>query len=633
MNITEINKLLSSNFPNTESFEKNATWENDIKGKSINKFFAKEFAHKLDWDYISKSYNINEDFIRFNQDNVNWISISYRRTLSEEFIKEFKSKVDWSGISWGQKLSENFIDEFEDNLNWSNISSRQILSEGFIEKFLEKGTLCFSTIEKSQKLSEEFILRHINSIHFNIICQFQILTENFINSYFEHFDLGTILIYQNISNDFIDLHNKEINWRNFCISIKEHEKKYEVADKCIDYIDWDYISSNWTLSDDHIRKYQNKVDWYRISNSQKLSENIIREFQDKLNWYEISQRCKISENFIEELQDKVIWEKVGSQYECSLSFIRKHKDKLKNAILKTDDIELIRELKSCITFNYIDHSNYSEELLIEFQDKVIWELLVKTKKMSEQLLKSCSGSFNSQVWGWISDLQPLSEEFIREFQDKVHWGGISCHQTLSENFMDEFEDKIWWEWDYIPKFQKLSAEFIERKTQQRWKGKKYIMLPYQKNMFCEGLLESLTSKQQEVYLQGSWLYKTTEFKKEQVVNLNLFVCHEEYFISTIVVDENRYSPHYFHNKFVKGGTFEIFATPTNEGRSKGFEVGNFENICNYHGSSISEWKEKYISVKVKIRYEDVVHIVGNEITFSDIKKSLIVRCKKILVLE
>ena len=38
--------------------------------------------------------------------------------------------------------------------------------------------------------------------------------------------------------------------------------------------------------------------------------------------------------------------------------------------------------------------------------------------------------------------QKLSENFIREFQNKVHWAEISAQQTLSENFKKEFKFKL-----------------------------------------------------------------------------------------------------------------------------------------------------------------------------------------------
>ena len=46
-------------------------------------------------------------------------------------------------------------------------------------------------------------------------------------------------------------------------------------------------------------------------------------------------------------------------------------------------------------------------------------------------------------WYFIS-MKPLSEEFIREFEEKVDWVTISKHQTLSEEFIREFEEKHDW---------------------------------------------------------------------------------------------------------------------------------------------------------------------------------------------
>ena len=42
----------------------------------------------------------------------------------------------------------------------------------------------------------------------------------------------------------------------------------------------------------------------------------------------------------------------------------------------------------------------------------------------------------------ISTKQILSEEFIREFQDKIDWRMISCSQKLSIKFIIEFYKRI-----------------------------------------------------------------------------------------------------------------------------------------------------------------------------------------------
>ena len=52
MDIKVINKMLGSNYPTIESFELNATWEKDIKGKGITTNLINTFPHKIDWDYL-----------------------------------------------------------------------------------------------------------------------------------------------------------------------------------------------------------------------------------------------------------------------------------------------------------------------------------------------------------------------------------------------------------------------------------------------------------------------------------------------------------------------------------------------------------------------------------------------------
>lgn len=39
----------------------------------------------------------------------------------------------------------------------------------------------------------------------------------------------------------------------------------------------------------------------------------------------------------------------------------------------------------------------------------------------------------------------MSEDFIREFANKVDWERRSWNQVLSENFIHEFSDKVTWD--------------------------------------------------------------------------------------------------------------------------------------------------------------------------------------------
>jgi len=89
---------------------------------------------------------------------------------------------------------------------------------------------------------------------------------------------------------------------------------------------------------------------------------------------------------------------------------------------------------------YISYSyKLSEEFIREFKDKVCWYDISGYQKLSEDFIREFKDKVN---WHNISAYQKLSEDFIREFKDKVNWHNISESQNLSEDFINEFKDKI-----------------------------------------------------------------------------------------------------------------------------------------------------------------------------------------------
>ena len=86
---------------------------------------------------------------------------------------------------------------------------------------------------------------------------------------------------------------------------------------------------------------------------------------------------------------------------------------------------------------------------------ISWKRLSERQTLSEDFIRE----FQDRVdWWGISYGQKLSEHFIREFQDKVSWKRISYRQKLSEDFIREFQDEF--DWCYISWDQKLSEGFI-----------------------------------------------------------------------------------------------------------------------------------------------------------------------------
>ncbi|KAF2900371.1 hypothetical protein ILUMI_05815 [Ignelater luminosus] len=94
----------------------------------------------------------------------------------------------------------------------------------------------------------------------------------------------------------------------------------------------------------------------------------------------------------------------------------------------------------------------------------IWGIISEVVELSEDFIRKFKDDLN---WRCILTYQKLSEEFLREFKDIVDWKLVSNYQELSESFMREFKESI--NWPCISLKQELSAEFIlEFKDRVNW---------------------------------------------------------------------------------------------------------------------------------------------------------------------
>ena len=68
----------------------------------------------------------------------------------------------------------------------------------------------------------------------------------------------------------------------------------------------------------------------------------------------------------------------------------------------------------------------------------------QNKKYTEDEIRHIikNNSLTNMDWNCISVYQDLSEDFIREFRDKLYWRHMSYYQKLSEDFIWEMIDKI-----------------------------------------------------------------------------------------------------------------------------------------------------------------------------------------------
>jgi hypothetical protein len=159
----------------------------------------------------------------------------------------------------------------------------------------------------------------------------------------------------------------------------------------------------------------------------------------------------------------------------------------------------------------------SEDFIREFKDRVSWYWISRCQKLSENFIREFK---NEVTWSILSESQTLSEAIIREFKDKVDWYCVSEHQKLSEEFIREFKDQV--EWIPISKYQKLSEDFIkEFKDQVDWKN----ISRYQ------NLSEECRKEFNLAIPKKSWIYKSDEEKLELVKNTGLYEIEDNYVIA------------------------------------------------------------------------------------------------------
>ena len=300
--------------------------------------------------------------------------------------------------------------------------------------------------------------------------------------------------------------------------------------------------------------------------TQRVNELLGTNYQGVINgddWICISARQKLSEDFIREFKDNVDWDCISANQKLSENFIR------------------------------------------EFQDKVFWYGISECQNLSESFIREFQDKMD---WVDISTYQKLSESFISEFQDNVNWYRISEYQHLSEDFIREFQNKV--DWDCISKFQKLSNEFIrEFRYKVLWED---ISMSQH---LSEDFIREFKDKLHIIEIKDSWHYKTTEEKKQAVIDTGLYECHDTYFLAYKGIRSDRYSNYNFQYKYEKDGIYESWCDCSNEENSFGLSVWDEPNARDYCDELV---------VRVKVNYEDVGRVVHNGGK---------IRCFKIKVLD
>lgn len=154
-----------------------------------------------------------------------------------------------------------------------------------------------------------------------------------------------------------------------------------------------------------------EIDWNRIVRNYSLKEDFIEEFKDKLDWGLISIYQSLSESFIEKYKNRISWGNICIYQNLSEEFIEKYSRKY--LIVDWDLISTYQTL--------------SEEFIEKHENQVTWGLISKYQNLSEAFIEKHK---NLISWKDISGHQVLSESFIEKYKDLVNWHELILNQPF-----------------------------------------------------------------------------------------------------------------------------------------------------------------------------------------------------------
>ena len=319
----------------------------------------------------------------------------------------------------------------------------------------------------------------------------------------------------------------------------------------------------------------NQIEWEKLLSEREISENIIDSCAEYIPWDTLLKYQKLSEELIERHLDKIDW------------------------------------------FVAFEYQYFSEEFIERHLDKAKWCKICQYQKLSENFIEKHSDKID---WFEVSYSQKLSEDFIFNNLNKLEIRGILRYQHLSETALQKIVDgnllKIYSsDMQLLCKYNQLSEDFINR---NRKKVVWFTISDYQK--LSDNFIKNHKDVLWEDFINDNWLYKSTEDKKQAVINTGNYECHDDYFIAYKAIRNDRYSLFNFQYKYEKGGIYESWCDCSNNEDSFGLNVGTEEFANDYASCILNNFK----IVRCKVRYEDVGRIVH------DGEK---VRCLKIEILD
>ncbi|MGD1841932.1 MAG: hypothetical protein ACFB0B_13715 [Thermonemataceae bacterium] len=457
----------------------NANWKQLSKNEKLSEPFIRDNADFLDWNAVSAGQALTLSMLIDLKDKVKWKKIAdnphldddlkliarykldFKRLLKKEkdtlplsFIEKYywtwQDSNDlqdyWSLIPYLYQLNEDFIHRFRYLLDWSDLRKQQPhLDEAFWESYTPNGPTF-------AQLSEQEILENASRMDWFKLSNHQQLSEAFIEQLIPLVGHTTnfwqsVSARQVLSDAFISKHQDNIDWKYLSFNPKKslsEEMLLRFSDKDLS---WNRISEHYHLSADTIEQLKDKLDWERLSCNKAncLTEDIIRKYEDRWHWPWIWYCQKLSEDFIREYIQKVKWDYI---WECqtpvlSEQFFKEHEDKIN--WYKIQYLNMKNKVYGGYSYGY-----FTESFIRTFKDKVSWDRVALASPVSEDFIREFEDTFSSKAhWYWLilfqNQYERLSEAFIKDFQEKIDWEDAKTYDNGSAGFVRKFAPYVNWQ--------------------------------------------------------------------------------------------------------------------------------------------------------------------------------------------
>jgi hypothetical protein len=88
---------------------------------------------------------------------------------------------------------------------------------------------------------------------------------------------------------------------------------------------------------------------------------------------------------------------------------------------------------------------YAKVLLNE---EIDWNTICTKYELTEEFIREFQDKLTNKCWKYIAIYNKLNEAFIEEFKDKFNWYLINKHQVLSKEFLNKHKSDIYFDSNY-----------------------------------------------------------------------------------------------------------------------------------------------------------------------------------------